>query len=211
KQQLIVFHPKGVQSLAPADGKSYWEIPFEPSYEMSVAIPVVSDNLLYASAIHTEAVMIQLGSDSPTAKEVWRGEAKNAVHCNNAPPVFVDGVVYGTDCLQGSLIAVDASNGDRLWETFQATKPDEKRFIKHGTAFMTRLGDSDRYLVMSENGDLIIARLSAKGFEEKGRMHVVDPTNESFGRPVVWSHPAYAGKTAFIRNDKQIVAVDLSR
>ena len=47
--------------------------------------------------------------------------------------------------------------------------------------------------------------------DSKGRMHVVDPTNESFGRPVVWSHPAYAEKTAFIRNDKEIVAVDLSR
>jgi len=28
---------------------------------------------------------------------------------------------------------------------------------------------------------------------------------------VVWSHPAYANQTAYIRNDKEIVAVDLAR
>ena len=64
---------------------------------------------------------------------------------------------------------------------------------------------------MSENGDLILATMTSKGFDEIGRMHVVEPSNESFGRPVVWSHPAYAGKTAYVRNDQEIVAVDLSR
>jgi outer membrane protein assembly factor BamB len=209
-RQLIVFHPEGVQSLDPSTGASHWSVAMKPSYEMSIAQPIVEGDFMYASSIHTEAVMIRLGKESPTAEEVWRGEAKNAVHCSNAPPTFVDGVVYGTDCLQGTLIAVDAKNGDRIWETFQATKPDEKRFIKHGTAFITRLGESNRYLVFSENGDLILAEMNPKGFTEHGRMHVVDPTNESFGRPVVWSHPAYAEQTAFIRNDTEIVAVDLA-
>jgi hypothetical protein len=40
---------------------------------------------------------------------------------------------------------------------------------------------------------------------------VVEPTAECFGRGVVWSHPAYADRTAYVRNDKQIVAVDLSK
>jgi outer membrane protein assembly factor BamB len=210
-RQLIVFHPEGVESLDPGNGKSHWRIPLKPSYEMSIAQPMIVGDRMYVSAIHTEAVMIRLGQETPTAEEIWRGEAKNAVHCSNAPPAFVDGVVYGTDCLQGSLIAVDAENGNRLWETFAATKPDEKRFIKHGTAFITPLGESGRYLLMSENGDLILAQMDAKGFDERGRMRVVEPTNESFGRPVVWSHPAYSRQTAFVRNDQEIVAVDLSR
>jgi len=210
-RQLIVFHPEGVQSLDPVTGKSYWDVPMQPSYEMSIAQPMIDGDRMYASSIHTEAVMIQLGDESPTAKELWRGEAKNAVHCSNAPPKFVDGVVYGTDCLQGNLIAVDGGNGDRLWETFAATKPDETRFIKHGTAFITRIGDSDRFFLMSENGDFIMARLSEEGYEELGRMHAVEPTNEAFGRNVVWSHPAYANRTAYIRNDREIIAIDLAK
>ncbi|WP_145415746.1 PQQ-binding-like beta-propeller repeat protein [Planctomycetes bacterium K23_9] len=210
-RQLVIFHPEGVDGLNPATGESYWNVPMKPSYEMSVAQPMIDGNLMYVSSIHTEAVLIELDKTKPDAKELWRGEAKNAVHCSNSPPVFVDGVIYGTDCSQGSLIAVDSEDGTRLWETFAPTKPDEKRFIKHGTAFVTRLGDSDRFLLMSENGDLIIAKLSRDAYEEKGRFHVLEPTNESFGRPVVWSHPAYANKTAFVRNDKEIVAVDLAK
>ncbi len=210
-RQLIVFHPTAVESLNPDDGSSYWSISMTPAYDMSVTRPVVSGNMMYVSAIQTEALMIELDQDSPTAKEVWRGEPKNAVHCSNSTPAFVDGTIYGTDCITGALIAVDGKNGDRLWETFAATKPDEKRFIKHGTAFITQIGDTNDYLLMSETGDLILANLTASGYQEKGRFHAVDPTGECFGRDVVWSHPAYADRTAYIRNDKEIVAVDLAK
>ena len=168
-------------------------------------------NRLFASSIHNEAVMIELAANQPSAKELWRGEPKSAVHSANATPMFVDGVVYGTDCNEGNLIAVNGNTGERLWETFAATKPGEKRFIKHGTAFLTRLGDSNRYLVMSETGDLQMAELTANGYKDLGRFHVLEPTSECFGRSVVWSHPAYADRTAYVRNDKEVVAVDLAK
>jgi outer membrane protein assembly factor BamB len=210
-RQLIVFHPKAITSLSPNSGSEYWSIPITPSYGMSIARPMVDGNLMYASSIHKEAVLIELASDRPAAEELWRGEPKNAVHSGNATPAFVDGVIYGTDCNDGSLIAVSSKDGSRLWETFEATKPGEERFIKHGTAFITRIGDSDRFLLMSETGDLQMARMTEKGYEDLGRFHVLEPTSECFGRSVVWSHPAYADRTAYVRNDEQIVAVDLAK
>ncbi|TWU26759.1 outer membrane biogenesis protein BamB [Novipirellula galeiformis] len=210
-RQLIVYHPTAVTSLNPTTGSEYWSIPIAPSFDMSIARPMVDGDLMYASGIRSESLMIQLDRDSPKAKEVWRGEPKEAVHSANATPIFTGGVVYGTDCVQGNLIAVDAKDGSRLWSTFEATKPDEKRFIKHGTAFLTRLADTDRYLIFSETGDLQMAKLTAAGFEDLGRFHVLEPTAEAFGRSVVWSHPAYAGQTAFARNDHEIVAVDLAK
>lgn len=210
-RQLIVFHPEAIESLNPADGSKYWSIPIKPSYEMSIARPVVDGNLMFASSIHNEAVLIELDSDKPSASERWRGEPKGAVHSGNSTPLFVDGVIYGTDCNEGSLIAVSSQDGSRLWETFEATKPGEQRFIKHGTAFITRIGDTDRYFVMSETGDLQVARMTADGYEDLGRFHVLEPTAECFGRNVVWSHPAYANRTAYVRNDKEIVAVDLAQ
>lgn len=210
-RQLIVFHPEAIVSLDPKSGSEYWSVPINPSYEMSIARPMVEDNLMYASAIHTEAVMLQLASDRPEVKELWWGEPKNAVHSGSVTPMFVDGVIYGTDCNDGNLVAVSSKDGSRLWTTFEATKPGETRFIKHGTAFLTRIGETHRYLVMSETGDLLMARLTLGGYQELGRFHVLEPTGECFGRSVVWSHPAYAGRTAYIRNDKEIVAVDLSK
>jgi len=111
----------------------------------------------------------------------------------------------------GSLIAADGKSGDRLWQTFDATDPNEDRKLSHGTAFVTRIGKTNRYLIMSEVGDLLISELTPEKYTPHGRFHVLDPTGECFGRAAVWSHPAYANKTAFVRNDKEIVAVDLAK
>ena len=48
-------------------------------------------------------------------------------------------------------------------------------------------------------------------YVELGRFKVLEPTNESFGRPVVWSHPAFAQKAMFARNDKELVRVELAK
>lgn len=210
RRQLIAFTPDGVDALDLLSGASLWHIDISPMYEMSIARPMRNGDLLYASGIRNEAVMIKLDSQSPGASELWRGERGNAVFCSNSTPAFVDGVIYGTDCNDGKMIAVDATNGERLWTTFQPTRPDEKRFLKHGTAFVTRIGNTDRYLLFSEIGDLIIARMTREGYEELGRDHVIEPSGEAFGRGVVWSHPAYANRTAYIRNDEEIIAVSLA-
>jgi len=209
-RQLIAFHPKGVASLNPADGKKYWELPIEPLYQMSIARPMIDGNLMYASGIKNASLMIELDTEKPGAQELWRGNPKNSIFSANATPLFVDGVLYGTDCRIGCLFAVDAKTGERLWQTFEATRPDEKRKVNHGTGFVTRIGDTDTYFIMSEIGDLVMAKMTRKKFESLGRFHVLEPTGEAFGRDVVWSHPAYAQRTLFARNDKEIVAVDLT-
>jgi hypothetical protein len=58
---------------------------------------------------------------------------------------------------------------------------------------------------------LIVARLSPEGYEELGRFHVLEPTNRSGSRKVVWSHPAFAQRCMFARNDEQLVCVSLAR
>ena len=110
------------------------------------------------------------------------------------------------------LTAVDLESGDRLWETSAPTS-DTERSAKHGTAFLIRQPVSDdslRVWLFSETGDLILARLTPDAYEEQGRMHLLEPTNECFGRPVVWSHPAFANKCCFARNDKELVCVSLA-
>ena len=55
-----------------------------------------------------------------------------------------------------------------------------------------------------------MVELTPEKYVSKGRFHVLEPSGEAFGRNVVWTHPAYASRTAFIRNDTEIVAVDLT-
>jgi hypothetical protein len=108
--------------------------------------------------------------------------------------------------------AVELETGKKLWFTFKPVvgKDEEEDFkgAGSGTAFIVKNGD--RFFLFSETGDLIIAKLSPGGYEEISRAKVLEPTGAAFNRKVVWSHPAYASKCGFFRNDKEIVCVSLA-
>ena len=101
---------------------------------------------------------------------------------------------------------VDLLTGERLWESFEPTTGTHR--MGHGTAFVVKWGERPgEYIILSETGDLIHARLSREAYEELGRQHVIEPTSEAFGRSVLWSHPAFADGCCFLRNDREIVCV----
>ena len=64
---------------------------------------------------------------------------------------------------------------------------------------------------------IAFARLSPKGYEEISRAHLLEPTNaDASGMrrdkgKVIWSHPAFADKCCFMRNDKELIAVSLEK
>ncbi|MEZ6090614.1 MAG: PQQ-binding-like beta-propeller repeat protein [Pirellulaceae bacterium] len=205
-RQLVVWYPSGIQSLNPSNGEVYWSVPIEPQYGMSITMPQKNGDRIYASSIGAKSVMLQLDEDSPSVKELWRGELKTSVYCANSTPIFADGVLFGADCQVGHLAAVDADSGERLWTSFQPTTGGQRR-ASHGTAFITRY--RDKLFLFSEVGDFVIAAIDRKQYREIGRFNVLEPTSECFGRSVVWSHPAYANKRLFARNDKELVCVSL--
>ncbi len=208
KRQLLIWHPQALNSLDPETGKVYWSEKLEPQYGMSCSTPQQAGDYLYASGIGKCAALFRLKSNEPGAAFVWEGKPNTAVFCSNSTPQLDNGTIYGNDCEVGTLRAVHLATGERLWETFAPTCGGDRR-QSHGTAFITK--NNERYFLFSETGDLIIARLTPEKYEEMSRAPIVEPTNEAFGRAVVWSHPAYANKCAYIRNDKEIVCVDLAK
>jgi hypothetical protein len=68
----------------------------------------------------------------------------------------------------------------------------------------------NRFFLFSEKGDLIIAKLSPQGYEEISRANLLEPANPDPGRPVVWVHPAFANRRVYVRNDREMVCVDLA-
>ena len=130
------------------------------------------------------------------------------IYPSNSTPLMCDGTLYGCDSMTGAMMAVDLDTGKRLWETNAPTtgKCDSPM---HGTAFAVKNGD--RYFLFAETGDLIVAKLTPAKYEELDRAKLIEPTGEAFGRKVVWSHPAFAEKKIFVRNDKEIAAFDLAK
>ena len=205
-KQLIIWHPESLNGLNPLTGEVYWSVDLKPAYSMSVTAPRKVGSHLFASAIGGIGALIRLDDDKPAAEIEWRGQSKDAVYCCNSTPQIIDGIIYGNDCQVGSLMAVRLDNAERLWETFVPTSGGERR-ASHGTAFIVR--HQDRFFLFSETGDLILANLSKEGYQEISRVHILDPTNECFGRDVVWSHPAFANRSVYARNDKELVCVSL--
>lgn len=206
-KQLLIWHPEALNGLDPKTGEVFWSVELKPAYGMSVTAPRKVGSYLFASGIGGIGALVKLDDDKPGAEIEWRGKPKDAVYCCNSTPHIVDGVIYGNDCQIGSLMAVRLENAERLWETFEPTSGGDRR-ASHGTAFIVR--HEDRFFLFSETGDLILANLSKEGYHELSRFHVLDPTNECFGRDVVWSHPAFANRSVYARNDKEIVCVSLA-
>lgn len=207
KRQLLIWHPESINSLDIGTGKPFWSFPLAPSYGMSIAAPRKSDDLLFASGIGNVALVVKLSADQPAATEVWRGSADRAVYCANSTPFLENGMIYGCDCQTGHLRGVKLATGERVWETLAPTAGGERR-ASHGTAFIVK--NRDRFFLLAETGDLIIARLTPEKYEELGRGKLLEPTGTAFGRNVVWSHPAFAGKCIFARNDKELVCASLA-
>ena len=205
-RQLVVWHPKSINGLNPDSGEVFWSVDLEPDYAMSVTAPRLLGDSLYASGIGNVSALLQLANDRPAAEVIWRGRGDNAVYCSNSTPFLEDGVIYGNGCRQGELAAVDLQSGERLWRTHDATTSG--RPASHATVFLVK--HEDRFFLFNEQGELILANLSRDGYEELGRFKVLEPSNEAFGREVVWTHPAFANRCVYVRNDEELVSVSIA-
>ena len=208
KRQLIIWHPESINSLDPETGSLYWTEPFKVQSGLSIPTPKQAGDLLLVTSFYNGSRMLKLDAAKPAETLLWH-DRKNSekdtdgLHSIMSTPVVDRGYVYGI-CSYGQLRCLKADTGERIWETFAATTKKETRW---GNAFIVPNGN--RFFIFNELGDLIIAKLTPNGYDEISRAHIVDPTNTAAGRDVVWTHPAFANRCAYIRNDKEIVCVNL--
>jgi outer membrane protein assembly factor BamB len=214
KRQLIVWLSESIQSLDPATGRVYWKQAYpsdRPPQRPAVNIITVRrlDDLLFLSTYYHGPLMLKLDRDKPGASVLWKGKSNNparpdGLHMLMGSPVLKDGHIYGV-CAAGQLRCLKAETGEQVWETFDATGGKK---ADCATAFLVPQGD--RYVIFNDQGDLILAKLSPKGYRQIDRAHILEPVQAARGREVVWSHPAFARRCVFVRNDKEIVCVSLA-
>ena len=210
KRQLILWHAEAVNGLDPATGKVLWTLPWKMNYGMSIATPRQMGDQVFFSCFYNGSLLLKFEKNKSEPTVVWRtakmSERDTAhLNCTMSTPFIDNGFIYGS-CSYGQYRCLRADNGERLWETYAPTSGKSQRW---GNCFTVKQGD--RFFLFSEVGDLIIARLSPKGYDEVSRTHLIDPVNTDPGRPVVWSHPAFAHRRVFVRNDQELVCVDLAR
>ena len=221
KPQLVIWHATKINGLNPDTGEVYWSEKLEPNSGMAIMAPRKDGDYLFAGGNGGAEMLLKLAADKPGAAVVWQQPAvprgkkagPRAMAPINMTPFVEGGVIYGVD-QPGMMRAARLESGERLWWTFRPVlgrdEDEDYQQAIAGTAFIVKNGE--RFFLFAETGDLVIARLTPKGYEELGRAKLLDPTGPSFGgRKVVWSHPAFADKCVFARNDKEIVCVSLAK
>lgn len=207
-RQLIVMSPQFMASVDPETGKQFWQVPYNATNGSIIMTPIHFQNYLYVAGYSSKNLLVKLGADQPTAEVVWQDKPRHAISPVNVQPIRDEDVLYGVG-QGGKMYAMKLPSGDRLWESNEPVSENGKRPLQTGTAFIVRNGK--RYIFFNEHGELILGKLTPERFEETDRAKVIEPSGLAFGRKVVWSMPAFANKHAYIRNDKELICVDLAK
>jgi outer membrane protein assembly factor BamB len=207
RRLLIVWHPEAVNALEPETGRVLWSVPFESRYGLTAPMPRLAGDVLFVTAFYNGSLALKLGGAAPEV--LWRSpkaSEKDTTYLHSIIPTpFIEGGhIYGV-CSYGQLRCLRLDTGARVWETLAATTGQEVRW---GNAFLVK--HADRFFLFNERGELILARLTPAGYAEHSRARLIEPDNRDPGRLVVWSHPAFANRSVYARNDGEIVCASLA-
>ena len=210
-RQLIIWHPESVNSLDPETGKVHWSHSWAIRSGLTIATPRQAGDMLLLSSFYNSSHCFRLDAAKPAAELAWQGTRNSerntdTLHSLMSTPFIENGHIYGV-CSYGQLRCLKLETGERVWDTLAATTRDGKE-VRWGNAFLIKQGD--RFFLANELGDLIIARLTPKGYEEISRTRLIEPDNTDPRRTVVWSHPAFANQCVYARNDREIVCASLA-
>ena len=210
KRVLVCWTADSISGLDPASGKVHWTYPY-PSDKWAIAIstPVLYKDLLLFSEAHKGTLLLRLHSDKLAVEKVWHHRNREdkddgALHCLQSTPYIADGFVYGVDS-DGVLRCLELKTGKPRWD--DGTLAPKARWSS-----MHLVPSSNQVWMFNERGELIIAKPSADGPGVVSKAKLLVPTEEQLPRRggVTWSHPAFAYRHVFARNDKELVCADLS-
>jgi hypothetical protein len=206
---LVCITAERIVGLEPRTGQLYWEQPFVPKeMEITIATPVFDGHRLVATSFYDGTLLLNVHDKDLGVQQLWhrRGASEqktDALHCCISTPLILGDYLYGVDSY-GELRCLDLRTGERLWENLTATPK-----ARWSNIHMVRNGE--RVWMFNERGELIIGKLAPDGFHEISRTKLLDPTEEQLDQRggVCWSHPAFANKRIYARNDRELVCADL--
>jgi outer membrane protein assembly factor BamB len=204
-RQLIAAGPTAVRSYDPETGKQHWTTPYEATQGCIIMTPARSGEFLFVGGYEHKNLLLKLAGGKPGVEVVWKDKKGHGISPVNVQPFVEGGVMYGYD-EEGGLFGVELPSGKRLWES---GGPVGEKPVYCGAAFIVK--QADRFWFFAETGHLVIGKLTPRGYEEIDRAKLLDPTYAAYGRKVVWCPPAFANKRVYVRNDKELIAVELGK
>lgn len=166
---LVLFKAEGLVGCNPETGKPLWSFPWETSYQINAATPLLvgKDRIFISSGYNTGAALVSIASGKAT--QIWRNKNLRA-HINS--PVLWGDALFGIDGNTGggNLVCLNPNTGEKRWE---------EKSVKGGAL----IAASGLLLIVSEKGDLVVAEASADSFRQIHRQAVLK--NRTWAQPVL--------------------------
>lgn len=158
----LILMSSGAAWLAvdPKTGKEAWRVPWVTSYGVNAADPIVDGPRLFVSSGYGKGCgLFALGGAAPS--QVW---VNKALAVQMAPPVLLDGHVYGIDGNTGKptkLKCLELATGAEKWA-----------FDGVGAGALTAA--AGKLIVLTEKGELLVGAATPSGFTPTSRAKVLD-------------------------------------
>lgn len=180
-RQVITQTQRNLVGLAAADGRLLWQLPFTTGYDQNSVTPLAFDGMIIYGGLSkpTTAVKLTQNGRKWVAEPVWEN-ADAPMYMSS--PVESDGLLFGlTHRNSGQFFCLDARSGKTLWTT-RGREGDNAALIVAG----------DYLMAVTTEGELVVARKSAKSFDVVKRYTVAESP--------VWAHPAPVGRGLVIKD-----------
>ncbi len=225
---LVCWTGESLSGLNPVDGSVHWSHEMKPvNMPIGIGTPSIDGDLIFVSSFYDGSLMVRAPEDTLSSSLVWRARGRDeqktgsrtvkyadrevrsddavyGVHAMIGTPIVEDGYIYAVDSY-GEFRCLDALTGKRIWEDLSAVPG-----FRWATVHMVR--QADRVWMFNDAGVLMIAKPSPNGLNVLSKAQLIAPTKVQLNRRngVCWSHPAFAEKSVFARNDNQLVRVSLA-
>jgi outer membrane protein assembly factor BamB len=196
-RQIIVLTQKGLVSLAPKDGATLWQFPFQDALSESSTTPVQAGGLLIASSVTlgSAALKLSVRDGKPSFEQVWK---KPELSCYFSTPVPVGSehlyMVNGVLALNPSVMlrCVETATGKTLW-----SRPKIGKYH----AALVRTGD-DKLLMLDDAGRLTLLEPNAREYRQLAQSKVCGET---------WAHPALANGRIYLRDARELICLEMPK
>ncbi len=177
---------------------------------IGIGDPIIDGENLFVSSFYDGSLMVRVPKNKLDSEVIWKEVGQDEQHTQSLHSmigtcIMRNGFVFGADSY-GEFRCLDANNGKRIWEDLTAVP-------KARWAAIHMVEQADRVWMFNERGELLIAKLSKEGLKIIDRCQLIEPTTVQLPQRggVCWSHPAFAEKSVFARNDKKLVRASLAK
>jgi outer membrane protein assembly factor BamB len=191
EEQLVAFMYGEIIGVRPATGDLLWSHPHETDFGLNTSMPIWGpDNLLFVSSGYnggSRVIKLSRKDGKTVVEEQWFHRLMR-VHFGNC--IRVGDRIYGSsgDFGPAPLTAVDIKTGKIVW-----------RDRSLGRASL--IYADNHFILLDEDGQLALATPTQTGLEIQSKVQLLSK--------VAWTVPTLAGRTLYIRDRGQILALAL--